>query len=96
MSQITNTDVEKLAELAMLEIPGVEVENLAKSINNILGYVGIVANADLSNVEAKQEFTNIARVDGLKGVLGSHEIVMQNVRQVSGDGYVEVSKVINK
>lgn len=96
MSQITNTDVEKLAELAMLEISDSEVASLVSSINNILGYVGMVATADLSDVKSKYNFTNVDRADDFMDNVGSHQIIMQNVREVSPEGFVEVSKVINK
>lgn len=96
MSQITHEDIAKLGELAMLELTDQEKQNLANSINNILAYVGMVTEADLSNLQSSHKFTDIARADKLVQVVGSHDVVMANARQVSPDGFLEVSKVINK
>jgi Asp-tRNA(Asn)/Glu-tRNA(Gln) amidotransferase C subunit len=43
MSKIATEDIDKLAELAMLEILEEEKLSLQKSIESILGYVGMVA-----------------------------------------------------
>lgn len=96
MSHITTEDISKLGDLALLDLSESEKQNLANSINSILGYVSSVAEADLTGVQVSQKFTDIARSDVGVGVVGSHELVISNARQVSPDGFVEVSKVINK
>ena len=96
MSQITHEDIVKLGDLALLDLKESEKQNLANSINSILGYVSSVAEADLTDVRVSQKFTDIARGDVEVDAVGSHELVMSNARQVSLDSFVEVSKVINK
>lgn len=96
MSHITHEDIAKLGDLALLNLTEAEKENLVQSINSILGYVGMVAEVDLSQVQAKQNFTDIARPDVATTQAGSHNLVMSNAHQVSSEGFVEVSKVISK
>lgn len=80
----------------MLELTDQEKQNLTNSINSILTYVGMVTEADFSNLQASQRFTDIARVDEMVQAVGSRDVVMVNARQVSPEGFVEVSKVISK
>lgn len=96
MSQIQKDDVRKLAELAMLELSEEEITAQANSINSILGYVSMVANVNLEGISSTINFSNITKEDVADEKVGSHSLIMQNVRQVSKDGFVEVSKVINK
>lgn len=96
MSHITTEDISKLGELALLDLSEGEKQNFAHSITSILGYVGMVAEADLSDVQVKQNFIGSARPDSAGIAVGSHELIMSNARQVSPEGFVEVSKVINK
>lgn len=96
MSQINNEDIVKLANLALVNLPPEEVEGMTKSVNSILGYVRMVAEAPIADVTATQNFTDISRADELTEKLGNKDLVMQNVRQASPEGFVEVSKVINK
>lgn len=98
MSHISKEDIEKLAELALLNLSEEEKTGLQNSINNILGYVSMVTEADLAGVSANYNFTSVARPDRVSDQqpLFSKDILNQNVRQLSEDGFVEVSKVINK
>jgi aspartyl/glutamyl-tRNA(Asn/Gln) amidotransferase C subunit len=97
MSHISKEDIEKLAELALLDLSEEEKTGLQNSINNILGYVSMVTEADLAGVSANHNFTSMARPDQVLGQPAfSKEILQQDVRQLSEDGFVEVSKVINK
>jgi aspartyl/glutamyl-tRNA(Asn/Gln) amidotransferase C subunit len=98
MSHISKEDIEKLAELALLDLLEEEKIGLQNSINNILGYVSMVTEADLAGVSANYNFTSVSRSDEVsdKQPVFSKDILNQNVRQLSEDGFVEVSKVINK
>lgn len=97
MSHISKEDIEKLAELALLDLSEEEKTGLQNSINNILGYVSMVTEADLAGVLANYNFTSVVRPDQVLEILAfSKDILKQNVRQLSEDGFVEVSKVINK
>lgn len=97
MSHISKEDIEKLAELALLDLSEEEKTGLQNSINNILGYVSMVTEADLAGVSANYNFTSVSRSDEVSGQPAfSKDILNQNVRQLSEDGFVEVSKVINK
>jgi aspartyl/glutamyl-tRNA(Asn/Gln) amidotransferase C subunit len=97
MSKIATEDIDKLAELAMLEILEEEKLSLQKSIESILGYVGMVAEAKVSELQGSQAFDSIAREDDLANVVPHNAGMLRaNIRQLSSEGFVEVSKVINK
>ncbi len=63
---ITTADIEKLAELARIELTAPEKEALRKDIDGILGYVDQIKNAPVKTGEGarlKEPVRNVLRAD---------------------------------
>lgn len=102
-AQLSKEDVQKLADLAKIEISIEETENYLKDINNILGHLSMVNEVDLTNIDNTWEFVNNTRADEAKVENGgtitrdfSSETIFEDIPSKSKDNYVKVSKVINK
>lgn len=95
MSQLTKGDIIKLAELAKIEVTEAEKDEYLKDINNILGHVSMVAEADTQGVEKDLKFYNSLRQDELEARDFDRELIFQNIPNKSGN-YVRVNKVIKK
>ena len=59
-------DVEKLAELAKIELSEEEKEDLLSDMKGILGYVGEIQEVDVKNIDIEYENRNIWREDILE------------------------------
>jgi aspartyl/glutamyl-tRNA(Asn/Gln) amidotransferase C subunit len=102
-AQLSKEDIVKLADLAKIEISIEETENYLKDINNILGHLSMVNEADLTNVENTFPFVNYTRADVAKTQDGGTaerdfdtETIFSDIPSKSKDNYVKVSKVIKK
>lgn len=96
MSQLTIDDIKKLADLAKIDITAEEEEKYLKDINNILGHVSMVSEADTSDIEKTFKFVNSLRVDVLEEKDFDKDTIFANVPQKSKDNYVKVAKVLKK
>jgi aspartyl/glutamyl-tRNA(Asn/Gln) amidotransferase C subunit len=96
MSQLTIEDIKKLADLAKIEITVAETENYLKDINNILGHLSMVGQADVSDADRHLRFYNSLRTDILEKRDFDRETIFENIPNKSKDNYVKVSKVIKK
>lgn len=95
MSQLTKDDIKKLADLAKIEVTEEEIDEYLKDINNILGHVSEVANANTQGVERSLKFFNTLRDDVIEPRDFDRPLIFQNIPDKSGD-YVRVPKVIKK
>jgi aspartyl/glutamyl-tRNA(Asn/Gln) amidotransferase C subunit len=106
MTQLTEKDIENLANLSKLEMTKDEAQKYLKDINGILGYVSQIekveiADSDIGNT-ANYNFHTMLRddvaQDGNTQVENqkAKDIIMQNVPNKSSDNYVKVVKVLNK
>ena len=59
-------DIEKLAELAKIELTDAEKESLLKDLDSILGYVKQIKEADVPEIEPEYKNHNIWREDVLE------------------------------
>jgi len=96
MSQLRIEDIEKLADLAKIEITIAEKEQYLKDINNILGHISMISSADLGSVENTFRFSNNVRADALDKRDFDLNLIYQNIPSKSTDNFVKVSKVIKK
>ncbi len=96
MSQLTIDDIKKLADLAKIEITPQEEERYLKDINNILGHVSQVTEADTNDIEKTFAFVNNLRIDELEEKDFDANTIFANVPQKSKDNYVKVAKVLKK
>ena len=87
-------DVEKLAELARIDIPEDEKESLRREVDAILGYVGDIQKVAGQVVGEVPEHRNILREDANPHLPGefSKELLEEAPRR-EGD-YVRVKKIL--
>jgi aspartyl-tRNA(Asn)/glutamyl-tRNA(Gln) amidotransferase subunit C len=90
---IDSKTLDHLAHLARLTVPEEEKEQLAKDINNIVGFIDVVQKVQLSD-SGEKVFTqkNVAREDMVTGVQSVHNLV--EAAPLHQDGFVQVPKVI--
>ena len=87
-------DVEKLAELARIEISSEEKKNLAKDLESILGYIKQIESVDVVEMTEEHKQRNIMREDR-----DSHQSFVYTeklIDEVSDkkDNYVKVQKIL--
>ena len=96
---ISKKDVEKLAELARIQVTTKEAESLAEKIDSILGYVEQVGKVDTSDQAPKaEEVRNIMREDDSPHDAGiySKELLSEapEVADAKEGTYVRVQKIL--
>lgn len=92
---IDSKTLDHLAHLARLTVPEEEKEQLAKDINNIVGFIDVVQKVELTSGEGKV-FTqkNVAREDVVNPVQSVYNLV--EAAPLHKDGFVQVPKVIGE
>jgi aspartyl-tRNA(Asn)/glutamyl-tRNA(Gln) amidotransferase subunit C len=92
---IDSKTLDHLAQLARLTVPEEEKEQLAKDINNIVGFIDVIQKAELTSGEDKL-FTqkNVAREDVVDPVQSVYNLV--DAAPLHKDGFVQVPKVIGE
>lgn len=90
---IDSKTLDHLAHLARLTVPEEEKEQLAKDINNIVGFIDVVQKVQLSD-SGEKAFTqkNVAREDMVTPIQPEHSLV--EAAPLHQDGFVQVPKVI--
>ncbi len=96
---ITRTDVEKIAELARLELTAEEIDSFAEQLSSILGHIDKLNELDTTGVEPMSHSTlgtdaaeYAQRDDEVKPSLGS-SVATENAPDKEA-GYFKVPKVI--
>ena len=92
---LTPKDIEKLANLARLDIPDSEKESLRKEVDSILGYVGEIQKLAGSEVKKEAgEVRNVLRADGNPHLTGefTEELIEEAPRRQ--DNYVKVKHIL--
>ncbi len=92
---VSEKEVRYVADLARLQLSENEVQNLAKDMNDILGYMDLLNELDTENVEPLEhviELKSRLRTDEAKTPL-SHEDALKNAPDADSD-YFRVPKVI--
>ncbi len=62
MTEINKQQILKIAELAMLELKNDEIERLEKDLKEILDYVNLLDEVDVSSVKALAHNTNLKNI----------------------------------
>ncbi len=94
---VTKKDVEKIAELSMLEFSDSELEQYTLEMNNILSYVEKLNELDTENVEPLShpiENSNVFREDKLKNSVSTEE-ALKNAPDRTSEHF-KVPKVISQ
>jgi aspartyl-tRNA(Asn)/glutamyl-tRNA(Gln) amidotransferase subunit C len=90
---IDSKTLDHLAHLARLSVPEEEKEQLAKDINNIVGFIDVIQKVKLS-VKEQKVFAqkNVAREDIVMPLGSVYDLV--EAAPLHKDGFVQVPKVI--
>jgi len=92
-------DIEKLAELAKIELTLTEKENLLKDMDSILDYVkqiqevNLPVQAGVSDIEIEYKNRNVWREDVLEEREFSGDLIKEQFPD-SQDGFVKVKKIM--
>ncbi len=94
-------DIEKLAELARLEVPQEEKETLRQDLEVILNYVGKIKEVGDASAKAQKEQSidtalvrNVLREDGIPHETGLYtEVLLNEAPKREGD-YLKVKKIL--
>lgn len=92
----TTVDVENIANLARLYLTDEEKKSYARDMNSIIAFADTIANADTSNIKAREHLisvTNVLREDG--------EVIHNIEREellaacpTKKDGYITVPRIV--
>lgn len=93
---LTIQDIERLAELARIEITDAEKESFLGDLNSIVGYISEIQSVSNDALDVSHAHTNITRPDEVTVHPGEYtESVLQNAPARRAD-YVQVDQVIEQ
>lgn len=95
--KVSAEEVKKIALLSRLEIKEDRVEAVQQQLSDILSYMGLIEQADISEVEPTAHavsMSNVMRDDAPQESL-PNEDALQNAPEAEG-GYFKVPKVIQE
>ena len=82
MADLTQKDVLKLAALAKLKLSDSEIESFTSELDQILQYVELLKDVDVSGLEPTNQvtgLTNVMREDEISAYVASAEELLKNV-----------------
>ena len=86
-------DVEKLAELARIELSDMEKKELLLDMEGILGYVKQIESVEVEDSTLQYDLYNVWREDKIEPQEFSHEKIVEQFPD-SKDGFVKVKKIM--
>ena len=86
-------DIEKLAELAKIELSDIEKETLLKDLDGVLAYVKQIESVEVSDVEEHYLLKNIWREDEARSTIFSRDLIIDQFPD-SQDGFLKVKKIL--
>ncbi len=96
MSELGNSEVERIARLARIQLSPDEVEQMSVELGEIVGFVEQLQAVDVEGVAPTDQVTGLVdvwREDEVEPSL-SHEQIFMNAPK-SKDGYFVVKRVLN-
>jgi len=96
MPKVNADEVRRLASLSRIQLTDDEVEQYAKEIEKILGYVSQLQSADVNGVEPTSQVTglvNVTRPDEIKDY-GVSKKQLLDLAPDQEDGYIKVRRVL--
>jgi aspartyl-tRNA(Asn)/glutamyl-tRNA(Gln) amidotransferase subunit C len=88
-------DVEKLAQLARIELPESEKEGILNDLKSILGYIDQIEKADVSGVkEGEYLLRNVMREDVNPHETGVNTKEILTEMPESQDGFLKVQSIL--
>lgn len=89
-------DIEKLADLARLEVPEDEKETLRMEVDAILGYVGEIQKLSVGEPKKEAgEVRNVFREDKDPHLPGEFTTELLEEAPEKEDGYIRVKKILS-
>ena len=88
-------DIDKLAQLARLDMSDSEKENLLGDFGSILEYIDQISSVDISNTQFESNVTqNVVREDAVKSSSDrTLELIAENLPE-SLDGFLKVKQIL--
>ena len=86
-------DVEKLSELAKIELSAEEKEDILKDMGGILEYVKVIEKVELEEVVPQYDIKNVWREDKIEAREFSAELITGQFPD-SQDGFLKVKKIM--
>ena len=97
---MTNEDIQKLGELAKIEIKPEEAEGFKKDFESILGYINQIESVDLSTQagvsDVKETFStkNVLQEDIAKNKTGEFSAELLSSAPNTENGFIKVKKIL--
>lgn len=97
MSKVSKEEVKSISYLARLELSDEDVEKYQSELSNILGYVEMINQADVSDVEPMDNITGL--VDACRGDIKNpsnlnRDEILGNAPDKK-EGYIKVKSVLD-
>lgn len=86
-------DVENLAELARLELPEEEKEQILKDMDGIWEYVKQVESVKVGDIKGEDKLYNVWREDMVEKRDFSRDLILEQFPD-SQDGFLKVKKIL--
>ena len=86
--------IEKLAELAKIEIKPGEAEGFKKDFESILGYINQIESVDVKDVEISYATKNVMRPDVAEHATGEFSDTLLASAPRTENGFVKVKKIL--
>lgn len=86
-------DIENLAELAKIELSGVEKKTLLEDLEGILAYVKQIESVKVDDILLEYDLRNVWREDELNPSVFSRELIIKQFPD-SQDGFLKVKKIL--
>lgn len=86
-------DVERLAELARIELTENEKKSLLKDFDSILAYVDMIRQVDVGDVHARHDLYNAWREDALERRDFSRDLLIGQFPDAQ-NGFLKVKKIL--
>ncbi len=91
---ITKEEIKKLAALARIEIPEDESEKMTSEIDSILGYIGQINNAKVTDNKVLPKLRNVMREDVVEHEPKEYtEKILKNAPAREGN-FLKVKKIL--
>lgn len=96
MSKISKQEVERIAQLARIELSEKEIERYQKELSGILDYIEILNKVDTSAIDPTAQVTGLLNVydEDVKRPSLKREEILKNAPEKK-DGYIRVKPVLD-
>jgi len=86
-------DIEKLADLAKIELTNKEKDSLLKDLDGVLNYVKQIESVEVQDIQPEYQNKNVWREDEIKSSVFSRDLIINQFPD-SQDNFVKVKKIL--